>query len=157
MAAEVKYSLLDRAAERELAPACEELGVSIVPYGPLHGGLLAHLAVLDRDVSGDQRFGAPCFPAHEVALAREVDRLARAWGLEMHQVALAWLLSRPAVASVIVGRESVAELRADASAVDALLSAEQLEALTALAAEPQAFHHRAGDGPRQPSSASVRS
>nr|WP_300149890.1 aldo/keto reductase [Propionicimonas sp.] len=62
VAAQVKYSLLDRAAERELAPACEALGLAIIPYAPLHGGLLADLAVLDRDVSGDQRFGAPGSP-----------------------------------------------------------------------------------------------
>jgi 1-deoxyxylulose-5-phosphate synthase len=157
VAAEVKYNLIDRAAERELAQACEQFGVSIVPYAPLHGGLLADLAVLDRDVSGDQRFGAPGFPPQEVAVAREVDRLAREWGLGMHQVALAWLLSRPAVASVIVGPESVEELRADATAADVRLAPEQLEALTALAVEPSAFHHRAGDGPRQPSSASTAS
>ncbi len=154
MAAEVKYSLVDRAAERELAAACEQFGVSIVPYAPLHGGLLADLAVVDREVSGDRRFGRPGFPPEEVALAREVDRLAREWGFGMQQVALAWLLSRPAVASVIVGPESVSELRADASAIDVRLSPEQLDTLTALAIEPPAFHHRAGDGPRQPSSAS---
>lgn len=44
--AEVKYNLIDRAAERELAAACTQFGVSIVPYAPLHGGLLADLAVL---------------------------------------------------------------------------------------------------------------
>ncbi len=153
-AAQVKYSLLDRAAERELAPASEQFGVSIVPYAPLHGGLLADLAVLDREVSGDQRFGAAGFSAAEIAVARGVDRLAREWGLGMPQVSLAWLLSRPAVASVIVGAENAAELHANASAADVRLSAEQLDALTELAVEPPAFHHRAGDGPRQPSSAS---
>lgn len=157
VAAEVKYSLVDRVAERELGPACAEFDVSIVPYAPLHGGLLADLSVLDRDVSGDQRFGAPGFPPSEVALAQEVDRLAREWGLPMQQVALAWLLSRPAVASAIVGPESVEELYADASATDVLLDVEQLDALTALAEEPPAFHHRAGDGPQQPSSASIQS
>ncbi|MGJ6979064.1 aldo/keto reductase [Aestuariimicrobium soli] len=155
VAAEVKYSLVDRAAERELAAACEQFGVSIVPYAPLHGGLLADLAVLDRPVSGDQRFGAPGFPPNEVALAREVDRLSREWGLPMQPVALAWLLSRPAVASVIVGPESVQELQADASAAEVQLTPEQLDALTELAVEPPAFHHRAGDGPRQPSSATA--
>lgn len=100
--AEVKYNLIDRAAERELAAACTQFGVSIVPYAPLHGGLLADLAVLDRSVSGDQRFGQPGFPDHEITIAREVDRHSRAWGLHPYQVSLAWLLSRPAVASVIV-------------------------------------------------------
>ena len=155
VAAEVKYSLLDRAAERELAPACEQFAISIVPYSPLHGGLLADLAVLDREVSGDQRFGAPGFPSHEVAVAREVDRLAHEWGLGMHEVALAWLLARPAVASVIVGPESVEELQANASAADIRMAPEQLDTITALAVEAPAFGHRAGAGPRQPSSAAA--
>ena len=48
VAAQVKYNLIDRAAERELGPACQQFGLSIVPYAPLHGGLLADLAVLER-------------------------------------------------------------------------------------------------------------
>ena len=138
---------------RELAPACEQFGLSIIPYAPLHGGLLADLGVLDRKVAGDQRFGAAGFSEAEIALAREVDRLSRAWGLTPYQVSLAWLLSRPVVASVIVGAETVDELRANATAADVQLNPAQLDALTALAAEPAAFHHRASDGPLQPAAA----
>ena len=134
VAAQVKYSLLDRSAEKELAAACTRFGVSIVPYAPLHGGLLADLSVLDRDLAGDKRFGGPGFSAAEIAVARELDRLAREWGLGMQQVSLAWLLSRPAVASVIVGAETVEEMRANASAVDVELTAEQLQAVSALTA-----------------------
>src|SRR4029450_1518254 len=54
VATQVKYNLIDRAAERELTPACRQFGLSIVPYAPLHGGLLADLRVLDREISGDQ-------------------------------------------------------------------------------------------------------
>jgi 1-deoxyxylulose-5-phosphate synthase len=151
VAAEVKYNLIDRAAERELAPACQQLGLSLVAYAPLHGGLLADPAVLQRDVAGDGRFGAAGFTDAEVAVAREVDRLSRAWGLAPYQVSLAWLLSRPAVASAIVGPETPEELHANATAVDVRLEPAQLAALTSLAAEPPAFHHRAGDGPRRPS------
>jgi aryl-alcohol dehydrogenase-like predicted oxidoreductase len=147
VAAQVKYSLLDRAAERELGPACERFGLSIVPYAPLHGGLLADLAVLDREVSGDQRFGQPGFTRAEIATAREVDRLSREWDLKPYQVSLAWLLSRPAVASAIVGAETVDELQANATAADVQLDPTQLDALTSLAAEPAAFEHGAGDGP----------
>ena len=43
VATQVKYNLIDRAAERELGPASERFGLSIVPYAPLHGGLLADL------------------------------------------------------------------------------------------------------------------
>lgn len=136
VAAQVKYSLLDCSAEVELAAACVRFGLAIVPYAPLHGGLLADLKVLDREVAGDQRYGGSGFSAAEITVAREVDRLAREWGMEMYQVSLAWLLSRPAVASVIVGAETVEELRANASAADIELTAEQLDAISALTTDP---------------------
>ncbi len=50
----------------------------------------------------------------------------------MQQVSLAWLLSRPAVASAIVGAETADELRANASAADIDLTAEQRDAVSAL-------------------------
>ncbi len=132
--AQVMYSLMERSAEKELAPACVCFGLSIVPYAPLHGGLLADLAVLDRPIAGDKRYGGRGFSDGEIAVARHLDRLAREWGLGMQQVSLAWLLSRPAVASVIVGAETVDELRANASAADMTLSREQLDAVSALTA-----------------------
>jgi aryl-alcohol dehydrogenase-like predicted oxidoreductase len=150
VAAQVKYNLIDRAAERELAPACQQFGLSIVPYAPLHGGLLADLRVLERDVAGDQRFSGAGFTEAEIALAREVDRLSRESGLTPYQVSLAWLLSRPAVASAIVGAETAEELSANATAADVELEPEQLDALTALTARPVAFPHVAGDGPQRP-------
>ena len=130
--AQVMYSLLNRSAEKELAPACVRFGLSLVPYAPLHGGLLADLAVLDRPIAGDKRYGGPGFSEDEIAVAHELDRLAREWGLGMQQVSLTWLLSRPAVASVIVGAETIDELRANASAVNVELTAEQLDAVSAL-------------------------
>ena len=48
--AQVKYNLIDRAAEDELAPACQQFGLSIVPFGPLHGGLLAGMQVEEREI-----------------------------------------------------------------------------------------------------------
>lgn len=138
VAAQVKYNLIDRAAERELAPACERFALAIIPYAPLHGGLLADLRVLDRDVAGDQRFAGPGFSDAEIALAREVDTLSRAWGLAPYQTSLAWLLSRPAVVSVIVGAETREELHANATAADVHLEPVQLDLLTALAKKPAA-------------------
>ncbi|MGO4249279.1 aldo/keto reductase [Paenarthrobacter sp. RAF54_2] len=132
VAAQVMYNLLDRSVERELSAACVRFGVSIVPYAPLHGGLLADLSVLDREIAGDKRYGGPGYSESEIAVARKLDRLAREWGLGMQQVSLAWLLSRPAVASVIVGAETVDELRANASAADLELTPKQLDAVSAL-------------------------
>lgn len=134
VAAQVMYSLLDRSAEKELTAACVRFGLSIIPYAPLHGGLLADLSVLDREIAGGKRYGGPGFTASEIAVARKLDRLAREWELEMQQVSLAWLLSRPAVASVIVGAETVEELRANAAAADVELTQVQLDAVSALTA-----------------------
>src|SRR5215203_2240360 len=106
VAVQVKYNLIDRAAEGELAKACQQFGLSIVPFSPLHGGLLAGMGVLDREVHGDMRFAGAGFSGAELAVGREVERMSRDWGLEPHQVSLAWLLSRPAVASAIVGAET---------------------------------------------------
>ena len=132
VAAQVKYNLIDRTAERELAPACQHFGLSIIPYAPLHGGLLAGVRILDRAIHGDQRFGGAGFPGAEIAVAQEVERLSYTWGLAPSQVSLAWLLSRPTVASAIVGAETIDELVANVSAADIDLEPSQLDALTAL-------------------------
>lgn len=95
VAAQVMYSLLDRSVENELSAACVRFGLSIIPYAPLYGGLLADLSVLDRPIAGGMRYGGPGYSESEIAVARKLDRLAREWGLGMQQVSLAWLLSRP--------------------------------------------------------------
>jgi 1-deoxyxylulose-5-phosphate synthase len=130
--AQVKYNLIDRAAERELVPACLQFGLSIVPFAPLHGGLLAGMQVLEREFIGDVRFAGSGFPEVELEIGRTVERLSQDWGLRPYQVSLAWLLSRPAVASAIVGAETVQELTANASAADVVLEQAQLDALTTL-------------------------
>jgi 1-deoxyxylulose-5-phosphate synthase len=94
--AQVKYNLIDRAAEAELAPACQQFGLSIVPFGPLHGGLLAGMQVKEREFSADKRFGGSGFTGTELEIRQAVERLSQEWGLQPHQVSLAWLLSRPA-------------------------------------------------------------
>src|SRR3954447_18818540 len=133
--AQVKYNLIDRAAEAELAPACQQFGLSIVPFGPLHGGLLAGMQVEKRRFSGDKRFGGSGFTGTELEIGRAVERLSQEWGLQPYQVSLAWLLSRPAVASAIVGAETAEEVTANATAADVTLDEAQLDALTALPAD----------------------
>ena len=132
--AQVKYNLIDRAAEDELAPACQQFGLSIVPFGPLHGGLLAGMQAEEREFSGDKRFGGSGFIDTELEMGVAVERLSQDWGLQPYQVSLAWLLSRPAVASAIVGAETEVEVTANATAADVTLDQAQLDALTALPA-----------------------
>jgi aryl-alcohol dehydrogenase-like predicted oxidoreductase len=105
-----------------------------VPFDPLHGGLLAGMQVEEREFSGDKRFGGSGFTDTELEIGRAVERLSQEWGLQPYQVSLAWLLSRPAVASAIVGAETAEEVTANATAADVTLDQAQLDALTALPA-----------------------
>ncbi len=105
----VSCSLAGRAVERELVPACLRFGLSLPARSPL---------------AGAQRWGGPAFPREQLAVAERLDGLADAWGHPPAQIALAWLLSRPAVASAIVGPERAAELDANAPAADLTLTPE---------------------------------
>jgi aryl-alcohol dehydrogenase-like predicted oxidoreductase len=61
-------------------------------------------------------------------IGRAVERLSEEWGLQPYQVSLAWLLDRPAVASVIVGAEAAAEVTANATAAAVTLDPAQMDA-----------------------------
>jgi aryl-alcohol dehydrogenase-like predicted oxidoreductase len=105
-----------------------------VPFAPLHGGLLAGSQIHEQGIRGDQRFGGPGFTDTELDIGATVERLSQEWRLRPYEVSLAWLLSRPAVASAIVGPETVDEITANATAADVTLEQAQLDALTALGA-----------------------
>ena len=79
-------------------------------------------------VSGGKRFGGSGFTGLELEIGRAVERLSEEWGLQPYQVSLAWLLDRPAVASVIVGAEAAAEVTANATAAAVTLDPAQMDA-----------------------------
>jgi aryl-alcohol dehydrogenase-like predicted oxidoreductase len=122
VALQAQYSLVERALEREHVPLCLEHGLGILPWSPLAGGFL----------TGKYRKGQP--PPDGSRLAKWEDRLKqfdkeRNWKIlaaldavakeleaEPAQVALAWLLGRPAVTSVIFGARTVAQLESNLKA-----------------------------------------
>ena len=135
---EVSYSMVNREVERELIPACRHLGLSLTAHTALAGGLLTGLKTLGaRSIStlGGQRWRlgqGPGFSAHDMRAAEQLDAVATEWGIPAPQLALAWLLSRPTLISVITGPESVEELEENAPAGDLNLSQAQLDALEAI-------------------------
>jgi len=117
-----EYSLLHREPETEVLGACERLGVGFLPYFPLKSGLLTGKYRLGqplpegaRITSARERFGALL---SDDSLAR-VERLiayAERNGREVLDLAFAWLLARPQVASVIAGATTPAQVRRNAAA-----------------------------------------
>ncbi|MGH2352921.1 MAG: aldo/keto reductase [Chloroflexota bacterium] len=140
VAMEMPYSLLNRGIEREVVPACLELGVGITCYSPLAAGLLSGRYTPD-DPTGTRggqhpsvRHGsAHQFPPQRLATAARFAALAQAWGHPPVRVALAWLLTRPGVTSAIVGPERIDQLEDLLPAVDLTLDTDQLAALDGLA------------------------
>ena len=136
VSAQNKYSLLDRAAEAELIPACEHVGVGILPFFPLEYGLL----------TGKYSRGQQAPQGSRLAGEAQAKRLAEAdWdaiealqayaqerGASMLDVAIAGLAAQPAVASVISGVSSAAQVRTNAAALDWEQSLEDLAALESL-------------------------
>lgn len=121
---QVLYNLARRELELDVVPACLANALSLTVFSPLAGGLLAGPAARQRKIVGRQRWGGTAFSGQEVALAVQLERLADELETPPAALALAWLISKPAVASVVVGAESVAELEANVAAADLDLPAD---------------------------------
>ncbi|GAA5059882.1 aryl-alcohol dehydrogenase-like predicted oxidoreductase [Thermocatellispora tengchongensis] len=134
VAVQTRYNLFDRTPEQELIPACRRFGLSLTAFSPLGGGLLAGPA---KEYSGERRWGGGGFTAPQLGVAAALRSHAAEWGLPPAHLALAWVLSRPTVASAIIGPESVAELLDALPAAGLRLEPAQLAALTAIESYPK--------------------
>jgi aryl-alcohol dehydrogenase-like predicted oxidoreductase len=125
---QIHYSLQAREAEYELLPLALDQGVGIMVWSPLAAGLLSGKYRRDRRPDGDSRhlteWGEP--PVYdEEALWRIVDALvevADGRGVSGAQVALAWLLGRPAVSTLVIGARTSEQLRENLAAAELTLS-----------------------------------
>ncbi len=134
------YSLFHRSEfERELAAACLDQGVGVIPYSPLAAGFATGKYTRDnrqpettRESSGlIQRLINNMQAYDALDLVREI---AQTHAVPMAQIALAWQLSKPAVTAPIIGARTISQLEEVLGAVDVKLSAEQLQQLDAATA-----------------------
>ena len=122
------YNLAVRTVELELIPALRSLGIGLIPYSPLHAGLLAGVLQTASggrisDDSTQQRM-----EAHRDQL-EAYEGLCRKLGAKPADVALAWLLRNPVVSTAIVGATTTEELRSNLGALTLQLDAEVVERL----------------------------
>lgn len=133
-AVETEYSLWSRDVEREILPACRELGIGFTPYSPLGRGFLtATIKSVDALIPKDRRREHPRFDpaniAQNVRLLQPLEQIAAAHGCTPAQVALAWLLSRGGDIVPIPGTKRRDYLEQNAAAADIGLTAADLETL----------------------------
>jgi len=122
------YNLAVRAVEMELIPALRTLGIGLIPYSPLHGGLLAGAleAAAEGRISDDSVLHR--IEAHRDQL-QAYEGLCRELGAKPAAVAVAWLLRNPVVSTAIVGASTTEELRSDLEALSVQLDDEIAERL----------------------------
>ncbi|MEW1822883.1 aldo/keto reductase [Arthrobacter sp. NPDC080031] len=123
------YNLLTRNVELEVIPAAQQYGLGLIPWSPLHGGLLG--GVLKKERDGVRRLegrAAETLKKHEDQI-RQYEDLADDLGHEPGDVALAWLLHQPAVTAPIVGPRTQEQLDAAVRALDVSLDADALKRL----------------------------
>ena len=141
IALQLEYSLVERSIEREHVPAARALGLGIVPWSPLAGGFLAGKyarsttgAEGDGRLSGDNPFGDSKFTEGNWRTLDVLREVADGVGRPLSQVALAWLIRRPGVATVLVGARTEAQLQGNLTALDVELPAEALARLDEVSA-----------------------
>ncbi|HUN76007.1 MAG TPA: aldo/keto reductase [Steroidobacteraceae bacterium] len=119
------YSLLYREEEREMIPLCREEGIGLIPYSPIGGGLLAGSrrtgTVRSHSPMARDRFRRQA----DEAVIDAVAHVAQRRGVAPAQIAIAWLLGKPAVTAPIVGATRVSQLEDPVKAVGMQLTAEE--------------------------------
>ncbi|MDH4353313.1 MAG: aldo/keto reductase [Actinomycetota bacterium] len=125
------YNLLERTVELEVLPAAEAYGLGVIPWAPLRGGLLG--GILRK-----QGEGRAAGERAQTLLAGHRDQIERyetwceARGEHPADVALAWLLTRPAVTAPIIGPRTAEQLDGNLRALDVALDETALAELDAM-------------------------
>jgi aryl-alcohol dehydrogenase-like predicted oxidoreductase len=129
-----EYSLLERGIEADVAPACERLGVSILPFFPLAKGLLSgKYRRGEPGPDGTRLAGAEAGSGEQFDVVEALEAFAAERGVGLIDVAIAGLGAQPAVGSVIAGATRPEQVTANVAALRWEPSAEDLAELDRIA------------------------
>jgi aryl-alcohol dehydrogenase-like predicted oxidoreductase len=137
VACQMEWSLLSRAVEAEVVPACRRYGLGMVAYFPLASGLLTGKYRRGQEAPAGTRFAEmPYFAG--VATDQNWDKVERLenfaeqHGKALTDLALGWVASQPETASVLVGATKPEQVAANAAAIDWHLTADELKEVAEL-------------------------
>ncbi|MCM5680673.1 aldo/keto reductase [Schlegelella sp. S2-27] len=152
VALQIEYSLVERSVEHELMPMAREMGLGVMPWSPLAGGILTGKYSRDdlRQASeagvSSTRKGVIASSGHmteqSLEIAGVVGDVARAIGATPSQVALAWTLLNPAVAAPVIGARTLAQVQDNLGALDIQLADEHVVRLNDASAPAPIFPAR---------------
>ena len=128
------YNLLERSLETEIAPCCSNYGMSIIPYAPLAQGVLTGKYRRGEEIPPETRAWrnpsknlASYMTDKNLATVEKLAAWAKDHGHRVSELAIAWLLSKPLVCSVLVAVTRTEQLEANVEATEWELAPQQLE------------------------------
>jgi aryl-alcohol dehydrogenase-like predicted oxidoreductase len=143
VSAQMYYSIAGRDIEREVVPLARDQGLAILPWSPLAGGLLSGKFDMEKQGPEGARRTKYDFPPVDrertKTVLAELRVVAGAMGISVAQVALAWLLTRSFVTSIIIGAKTREQLVEDLAASEVVLSPEHVALLDAASALPPEY------------------
>jgi aryl-alcohol dehydrogenase-like predicted oxidoreductase len=125
VAQQPEYSLMNRDIEKELMPLCAREGVGILPYFPLASGFLTGKYRTTADKTKSVRGGSAVkhLDGKGKPVLAALDAVAARHGATCAQVALAWVMAKPAIAAPIASATSVAQITELMGALELTLTA----------------------------------
>jgi aryl-alcohol dehydrogenase-like predicted oxidoreductase len=153
VALQIPYNLTERTVERDLMPMALEMGMGVLPWSPLAGGVLsgkyeqkdltpsASRAGLKFDSRKDINISTGRLSERNLAIAAVVATIAQEMNRTSAQVALAWTLLNPAVTSPILGARTLTQLQDNLAALEITFSDEQIARLNAVSRIDLGFPH----------------
>jgi aryl-alcohol dehydrogenase-like predicted oxidoreductase len=151
VALQIPYSLAERTVERDLIPMAREMGMGVLPWSPLAGGILSgkysmsDLGAQTVGVGGGTRkdinLATGRLSERTLGIAQQVQQCAQEIGRSPSQVALAWTLLNPAVVSPIIGVRTLQQFEDNIDALSVELSTEQIATLDAASRVEMGFPH----------------
>ena len=143
VSAQMYYSIASRDIEREVVPLAKDQGLAILPWSPLAGGLLSGKFDLEKPGPEGARRTSYDFPPVDRDRTKKVlaamGTVSLAMGISTARVALAWLLTRSFVTSVIIGAKTREQLLDNLAASDVQMPIEHVAELDAASALPAEY------------------
>jgi len=137
---QIRYSLADRAAERDLLPMARALDIAVTPWSVLGSGILTAKYNEGQNTEGRAaRWNS--IPDRHLAISREVQAIAQEAGCTPSQVAIAWVRQQPGVIIPLLGARKVEQLQDNLGALNVTLSPEHMKRLGEASAIDLGFPH----------------
>jgi aryl-alcohol dehydrogenase-like predicted oxidoreductase len=132
------YTIASRDIEREIVPMALSEGIGIMPWSPLAGGFLSGKYTREKEKAGDSRRDVFDFPPIDRGKAYDIidvmERMGKSHDASVARVALAWMLTKPGITSIIIGARKQDQLIDNIGCSSLVLNSDELEELERISA-----------------------